>query len=770
MTAGALKPWADTPRWVAWVYVKRRQTSRPTKVPHGAYYNGSDYADAANPDTWLTRAAAERLRSVRAYDGLGVTLGDLHDGTFLCGADLDTCRDPATGTLTPWAQAIIQLLDAYSEISPSGAGVKAFFRLFADQVRPFLGLIGVGPNEWGCRRGVERASTDQAHASAIECYTARRYFTVTGDKLPEAPDYVPLLGWDTLQALARLIPAPEQAASAAGDDPVPEGAVDEAVDAEALQQKLAAAFVRSIELRTRYEGDVTGLNDTSRSARDLSLGAMLKAGGFSFAEMRCVLIGWNLGAGTEHAQGGDWRYFERIWARTAAPRGLPPHEPTADDAPTEVEQAALDGAPAEKLSPEVPPDWEAQHPPAQPEQRRNRRKRRASAPAGSAPAWLAVCQCNRHGEPLSNLFNVLLALRGDPELVGLFTYDEMLRAPLLRQPGSLEHPVTDADVAALIERLQRDGLRGVSKDVAHTAVDLVAREHAFHPLRDWLRGLEWDGTSRLVDWLETYLGVPPSEYAKNIGLWFLTGMTARILQPGCKLDYMLVLEGPQGSLKSTACAVLADRWFSDALPDLRTGGKDVSQHLCGKWLIEISELSAFDRSEATLLKSFVSRDTERYRPSYGRREVIEPRQCCFIGTTNKTAYLRDETGGRRFWPVKVGEIQIEKLRRDRDQLFAEAVTRVDEGEPWWPDAEFERRYIAPEQDLRFEADIWEQMIADYVAHRAEVTVLEVARDALSIETPRLSTADRNRITAVLESLGWRRGKREMHRRPWKRAP
>jgi predicted P-loop ATPase len=383
--------------------------------------------------------------------------------------------------------------------------------------------------------------------------------------------------------------------------------------------------------------------------------------------------------------------------------------------------------------------------------------------------WLADCICGETNKPLPILANVLTGLRS--VMPDTFAYDEMLCAPMLMRPldkgdrGFKPRPCTDVDVGLAQERLQHLGLKRISKDVVHQAVDVRAHERRFHPVRDYLDSLEWDNTSRISSLFPAYFGADATDYAKAIGEMFLIGMVARIFEPGCKADHLPVIEGPQGILKSTACSILGGKWFSDNLPDI-TAGKDASQHLRGKWLIEVSEMHAMNRAETACLKSFISRQVERYRPSYGRKEVIEPRQCQFVGTTNRDTYLRDETGGRRFWPIKAGTISVDELIRDRDQLFAEAVARYREGAGWWPEKDFERLYIMPEQATRYEADTWEENIADYLKVVSKVTIGQVAREALGIDTPRIGTAEQRRIAAALERLNWKRQPKDWEGKRW----
>jgi predicted P-loop ATPase len=407
-----------------------------------------------------------------------------------------------------------------------------------------------------------------------------------------------------------------------------------------------------------------------------------------------------------------------------------------------------------------------------------------------APHWLAQCLKDSKGKPLPIVANAYAALEGDTHLRDAIAYDEMQCTPmLLHQIGQLiggdvvdPRPLTDCDVTEIQKYLQRAGLDRIGRESVRDAIDNYARAHGYHPLRDYLESLQWDGRQRVSTWLIAHLGASESEYARGVGEMFLVSMVARIFEPGCKADHMLVLEGPQGTLKSTACAILAGDWFSDNLPDI-TAGKDVSQHLRGKWLIEVAEMHAMSRAEASLLKSFISRTTERYRPSYGRLEVIEPRQCVFVGTTNKEAYLRDETGGRRFWPLKCGMIDVDRLAEDRNQLFAEAVALYHTARAWWPDRKFELEHAMPEQAARYESDPWEPVVRNYLASKTRVSLLEVFVGALKYEveppahkegeprpmrgTPinRAGTSDQRRLAAVMTALGWEQ-KREAGTGRW----
>jgi predicted P-loop ATPase/5S rRNA maturation endonuclease (ribonuclease M5) len=363
--------------------------------------------------------------------------------------------------------------------------------------------------------------------------------------------------------------------------------------------------------------------------------------------------------------------------------------------------------------------------------------------------WINLCATTKNGEPLPTLENALIAARNDAKLKPIFNFNDMLVTPMINRSKS--RPLEDNDVTQVQEYMQIAGLKRISADTVRQAIIAYAKEHSYHPVRDYLDNLEWDGTPRS---LHSFLGTKDTDYNKAVCSMFLISMVARIYRPGCKVDHMLVLEGPQGVKKSMACRTLfGDEYFSDNLPEIGSG-KDVSVHLRGKWGIEIAELHAFNRAESTLLKQFVSRQHERYRPPYGHMEVDEPRQCVFIGTTNKDTYLRDETGGRRFWPVITGEIDIEGLARDRDQLLAQAVAEFQRDVPWWPDHDFEEQVILGEQAARYDQDAWFAIVQEWLKGETQEAygVDQIARGALGMSNAHIDRGVQARIAAILRDL------------------
>lgn len=212
------------------------------------------------------------------------------------------------------------------------------------------------------------------------------------------------------------------------------------------------------------------------------------------------------------------------------------------------------------------------------------------------------------------------------------------------------------------------------------AITIIAMENAYHPVRDYLNGLEWDGVPRIDTWLKMFMQASgPEPYLSTISRKVLVAMVARVMEPGCKFDHVLIMEGAQGIGKSSAGRILAGSpWFCDTLPDIKD--KDAMLNLMGAWVVEISELATLRKSDSESYKAFLSKQADRVRAPYGERWVDHARQCVFIGTTNASFYLKDRTGNRRFWPVEVGQCDFAGLEKIRDQLFAEAMLEWGLGE------------------------------------------------------------------------------------------
>lgn len=368
---------------------------------------------------------------------------------------------------------------------------------------------------------------------------------------------------------------------------------------------------------------------------------------------------------------------------------------------------------------------------------------------------------------IPNLANVLVALRHCPDLHGAFALDQMAGQIVVRRPlppagdgpprPGGDRPMVDEDVAAMTVVLQGHELPTIRSSLVGEGINLVATENAFHPLREEIESVQHDGRPRVDRWLVKYLGAENTEYAREIGRMFLISAIARVYAPGCQADHALVLEGPQGGSKSTACAIIGGKYFSDQLPDVTS--KDASIAVSAKWIIEIAELNAMRKAEVDDLKAFITRRSEIYRPPYGRSQVERPRSCVFIGTTNETSgYLRDASGGRRFWPIKVGRIDVDALRQDREQLLAEALALYRSNKKWWPDRSH-AELLAYAQESRFEVDAWEDEIREYCNGRKSVTLPEVY-GSIKLETRQVGTRERRRIIAIITRLDFKHGPKD----------
>lgn len=338
-------------------------------------------------------------------------------------------------------------------------------------------------------------------------------------------------------------------------------------------------------------------------------------------------------------------------------------------------------------------------------------------------------QTDKDGKPYANQFNIRLALSKMGVTVRHDTFADRLlieglegRGPELNDPAMIRLRLT------IQERFRF--LPG--KDFFHDVVEDLARQAPFHPVCQYLDSLQWDGVPRLDGWLSRYGGAPNTEFTRAAGSLVFVAAVRRVRQPGVKFDEMLVLESKQGTNKSSALRLLAvrDEWFIDDLP-LNAESKVVIERLNGRWIAEAAELKGSRKAEVEHLKAFLSRQWDTARMSYARLSETRPRQCVIIGTTNSARYLRDASGNRRFWPVAVEGFDLAALRRDRDQLWAEAAVRDAEGLP-----------------IQLDPALWEAAAIEQDARRVEDPFVVTLDTVLGERTGRIRTVDLWRLLDV----------------------
>lgn len=395
----------------------------------------------------------------------------------------------------------------------------------------------------------------------------------------------------------------------------------------------------------------------------------------------------------------------------------------------------------------------------------------------------------------NTLGNLRLILENDPNLKAI-VFNQQLDGMEIKGRVPWNHPSKywrDADDAQLISYI--DSRYGTfSARNYEIAVTKVADDRSYHPIREYLSSLpEWDGELRVDTLLVDYLGAEDNEYVRAVTRKILCAAVCRVMNPGCKFDSMLVLNGPQGVGKSTLISKLAGEWFSDSLNLSDTKDKTAAEKLQGYWIMEIGELAGLRKAEVETLRSFLSRQNDVYRASFGRRATPHPRQCVFFGTTNaESGYLRDTTGNRRFWPIKTPGTGVkhswDMTQNDIDQIWAEVMVYVKNGETLHLSPELESLAKA-EQREAMESDEREGLVRDYLetllpaewdsmslyerrnflngsefggdthtgtVARTSVTNMEIWCECFGKERANLKRTDSNELTVILTKLGWKR--------------
>ncbi len=364
----------------------------------------------------------------------------------------------------------------------------------------------------------------------------------------------------------------------------------------------------------------------------------------------------------------------------------------------------------------------------------------------------------KYGPPKSHKLNASIILEHDSRTKDKFTYNEFNDQVYIDDRCYEDHDTTEIELWLHRVYNVRLGSQSVNDIIIRQA-----KKNSFHPLKEYLNSLKWDGECRIETLLQTYWGVEDTELLREIGFRWIISCVARALYAPCKVDTVLMLVGPQGTYKSTSFRVLAgEDWFSDSHLDIMKKEAYEVIHKSGVWIWEMAENVTLNKADNDTIKKFFGANNDLFRPSYARNPVRRDRSLVFVSTTNERMFLTDSTGNRRFWPVTVGPIDIQGLQRDRDQLWAEAVYYLNNGENHFLDAEMEMKLYDYQQQYVIR-DPWTPAVVTCIEKYPDGFILSDVYLELNFPTGKANRDTNRRIYAIFNELGLVEKKRKPER-------
>lgn len=676
-------------RWAPWRATWNEKRGKWDKIPHRA--DNPNYGlSTAKPDQWFSYDTAVNAltRNGDKFAGVGYCMTGPHG---IVAVDMDGCVDEL-GIVADWAQEVIGRLESYTEISPSGNGIRIMAR-------------GVIQFDW------------TNHDVGIEVYGGHeaRFLTMTGNVIPGFNDMrsVDDSTWSDLQQTY----AREKRKAEVIDLCVPD-LLDDLVlpDLDAIHlSKPVRKFIESGEF------------DTDRSGTLHNVGIALYAAGLTDAEVFSVMVGnpFCMGVALDHRRQDNDRAMLYLWREHCVKA-----KPKAQSMVASVDEFELVAKPTTERE-------------------------------------LPKFRRHKDGNILATVENVTMAV-ARPDLCGVDIRFDTFRDEVMYSIAEREEwqPFLDVDYVRLRIALEKGGFMPIGRELIRDVVLLVASENSFDSAQLWLSRLKWDGVPRVATFLCDYFGTEDTEYTRSVSTYLWSAMAGRVVQPGVKADMAPILVGEQGKGKSTAVSAMVPsmNFFKEISFDEKDD--DLKRKMRGTLIAEIGELRGLHTKELEAIKSFITRTHETWIPKYKEFEVQFPRRLVFIGTTNKEEFLADETGNRRWLPVRVGDVDVAGIRRDHALLWAEAKVLFDEGGVHYKGLEKLAEAVHDEHTIH---DSWCDVVNHWLDTPDDLTgeiprtrkflrVSEVLVEALGFVERNISRKEETRMSATFRTLGYVRKK------------